>query len=51
MANIFRKRCSSEKLEADLASMRKRVDVLAAKRAEAKAVFDQAVSERAVVFA
>ena len=46
MANIFRKRCSSEKLEVDLASMRKRVDVLAAKRAQAKAVFDQAVSER-----
>jgi hypothetical protein len=35
-----------KRLEADLASMRKRVDVLAAKRAEAKAVFDQAVSER-----
>jgi hypothetical protein len=36
----------SESLEGDIASMRKRVDVLAAKRTEAKATFDSAVSER-----
>ena len=40
---IFKRKST---LEADLASMRKRVEALAAKRADAKSSFDIAISER-----
>jgi hypothetical protein len=46
MANIFKRKSVTEKLESDLAGMRKRVEALALKRADAKSSFDVAVSER-----
>jgi site-specific recombinase XerC len=46
MANPFKRKSMSEQLQSDLDGMRKRLSILAAKRSEAKATFDEAVGER-----